>query len=118
MEPNSSPERGVDNERFSCLFSVGGYSFKDISTWLDLCSVGNLDSAMANGQDRSAWLESLTAMDTKAADKLEHSHSSLRWLIERGVRSTRINIKVSATNVIKEETFHGMLMPSMISAVD
>ena len=67
-------------------------SFSYLLSWLDLVCLSKLDVAIGNTDERLLWLRSLRTMDSKAFDAYEHSHSSLRWLIRRGARATRIRI--------------------------
>ena len=77
----------------SHFFQLGDDSFHYLLSWLDLVCIGRLDTAIGNEVERSLWLHILHMMDSKAFDEYEHSHSSIRWLITRGARATRIRVK-------------------------
>ena len=94
----------------SCLFQLGDDSFRNLLSWLDIVSICYLDIAVGNVGERLLWLHSLQMMDSQAVDEYEHNHSSIRWLIMRGARSTRI--RVGRTQMksgrINDETFRGI----------
>ena len=94
----------------SRLFQLGDDSFHYLLSWLDLVCVSKLDTAIGNKDERSLWLYSLYTMDSKAVDEYGHSHSSIRWLIRRGARATRIRIRHRNIewNRITDETFAGV----------
>ena len=94
--------------RFSLL---GDDSFHYLISWLDLVCICRLDTAIGNEVERSLWLHMLHMMDSTVVDEYEHSHSSIRWLITRGARATRIRVKREnkwECDPINDETFAGM----------
>ena len=97
------------------LFGASDNWLPYLTSWLDFRSVGCLDTAIGHKQDRSTWLTCLRAMDTTAIDEHEHSCSSLRWVVERGIRVKRIKIRESSRNEIVPETFDGLYAPSLLS---
>ena len=94
----------------SHLFDLGDDNFHHLLSWLDLVSLCKLDIAIGNVDERLFWLHSLHTMDSEAVDKREHSHSSIRWLIRRGARATRIRIGGTklGRNRITDQTFAGV----------
>ena len=77
----------------SRLFQLCENSFHYLISWLDLVCICRLDTAIGNEVERSLWLHRLLMMDSKVVDEYKHSHSSIRWLITRGARATRIRVK-------------------------
>ena len=76
----------------SHLFALGDDAFRHILGWIDLPSICYLDTAVGNAVERRLWLQSLHTMDSDAVDDHEHCHLSIRWLLGRGARTTRIRI--------------------------
>ena len=72
------------------LFDLSDDGFRYVLSWLDVGCICKLDVAIGNVDQRLMWLNSLYTMDSKAIDEYEHSNSSLRWLISRGARATKI----------------------------
>ena len=70
-----------------------------LSEWLDLPSIGNLDTAASSKQDRSLFLYSLQIMRTAAIDRFGLDKNGLfmgtwwRWLSLRKVFSERMNLR-------------------------
>ena len=96
----------------SRLFQLSDDSFHYLLSWLDLVCICKIDIAIGNEDERSLWLRSLHTMDTKAVDEYKHCHSSIRWLIGRGVRATIIQIRQryfhKESDGITDETFAGV----------
>ena len=67
-------------------------NFHYLLSWLDVVCICKLDIAIGNAHERSLWLNSLHTMDSKAVDEYGHTPDSIRWLIRRGARTTRIRI--------------------------
>ena len=102
----------------SCLFELDDDSFHNLLSWLDLVCICMLDIAIGYTDERLLWLRSLHTIDTKAIDEYYHSHSSIRWLIMRGARATRIRISGSTfeRDRITNETFEGVGIQSTQNA--
>ena len=77
----------------SRLFQLGDDSFHYLLSWLDLICICELDIAIGNNDERLLWLHSLHTMDSGLVDEYGHTHLSIRWLITRGARATRIRIR-------------------------
>ena len=94
----------------SRFIQLGDDSFHYLLSWLDLVCICRLDTAICNKVARSLWLHRLHMMDSKAVDEYEHSHSSIRWLITRGARATRIRVReiIRECDPINDETFAGL----------
>ena len=88
----------------SRLFQLGEDGFLHILSWLDMRSIGFLDIAVGNKEERSLWLHSLNMMDSKAVDKCKHSRSSIRWLIVRGAKHSHL----ASNHQITDEIFGGV----------
>lgn len=70
-----------------------------ISSWLDLRSFVTLDIAVSNHAKRTFWEILLPALQINAIDDWAHNSSSLKWLIKRGLRATRLDVKFEADGV-------------------
>ena len=93
----------------SRLFQLGDDSFRNLLSWLDIGSICYLDIAVGNVGERLLWLHSLQMMDSQVVDEYEHNHSSIRWLIMRGARITRIRLtQIEDIGRINDETFRGI----------
>lgn len=97
------------------LFSINDDWLGYLLSWLDICSVGNLDIAMSCEEDRLIWLRCLRVMDANTIDEYRHSHSSLRWVTKRGIRASMIQISESKREEITTETFVGFECPTIVS---
>ena len=95
--------------KMSSLFQLGVDSFRHLLSWLDIGSICYLDIAVGNVGERLLWLHSLQMMDSQVVDEYEHNHSSIRWLIMRGARITRIRLaEIEDIGRINDETFRGI----------
>ena len=92
------------------FFHLSDDNFHSLLSWLDVVCMCKLDIAMGNTHERSLWLTSLHTMDSKAVDKYEHTHDSIRRLIRRGARDTRIRIRGTQLELdrITDQTFVGI----------
>lgn len=86
-----------------------------ISDWLDVLSMGVLDAAITNNTERLLWLKYLQKLKPTVLNDFSYSHSSIRWLIDRQLSTTGIQIKESKENEITGMTFEGICVPSMRS---
>jgi F-box and leucine-rich repeat protein 2/20 len=70
-----------------------------LSELIDFRSMGTLDMAITNRRTRMMWLQLLRSISGGDVDNWLHNHSSMRWLITRGVRtsSLRMNSKHCAS---------------------
>ena len=93
----------MDNDVFRYLYS-----------WLDVGCICKLDIAMGNADERCMWLHSLQTMESILFDEHFHSHSSIRWLIIRDARATRVRVS-GTTLVISPITDAWYEVPSMLS---
>ena len=94
----------------SRLLRLGGDSLNSLLSWLDLRSICYLDIAVGNVDERLLWLHSLQTIDSQAVEEYEHVHASIRWLIIRGARTSRIRVRrfQNGSDIITDETFAGM----------
>ena len=67
--------------------------------WLDVRSLVTLDIAVSSDLLRPHWMTLLRSPRAASIDKIDHSASSLIWLIQRGICTTRIQMKVNAWRV-------------------
>ena len=71
-----------------------------ISLWLDMRSLATLDVvAVSNNALRPYWMTLLHYLRGGVIDDWGHSMSSLTWLIRRGIRARRVQMKVDAWRV-------------------
>ena len=70
-----------------------------LSQWLDVRSLTTLDVAISSITLRPYWATLLGALKSPSIDKMCHCTSSLMWLIQRGICTTRIQMKVNAWRV-------------------
>ena len=54
-------------------------------------------------------------MDMKTIDAYEHSYSSLRWVLDREIPVTMIQIQACSWEVITAKTFEGIACRSIVS---
>ena len=97
------------------LFIIGDDCLVSLLSWLDVCSLCILDKAVAVGYYRLNWLRCLRAMEMKTIDAYEHCHSSLRWVLGRGMPVTMIRVREYSRNEITTKTFEGIACPSIVS---
>ena len=67
--------------------------------WLDVRSLVTLDIAVSSDVLRPYWMTLLRSLRAASIDNIDHSASSLIWLIQRGICTTRIQMKVNAWRV-------------------
>ena len=94
----------------SLLFQQGDVIFRILLSWFDIRSICCIDIAVGNVGERSWWVHSLQTIDNEAFNEYEHSHSSMRWIITRGVRPRGIRLRKSyvISEKITDESFAGM----------
>ena len=71
-----------------------------LSQWLDIRSIVALDIAISSYTLRPYWMTLLRSLRADAIDNMHHSASSLMWLIERGIRASRLQMKDDAWRVL------------------
>ena len=86
-----------------------------ISNYLEMRCVNVLDVSISNVKERSLWLASLRFLNIQCLHEFEHSHVSLRWLILRGIQTTKIHIKLSGQKTI-EDSLDGIDIPLLAYA--
>ena len=67
--------------------------------WLDVRSLVTLDVAVSSSTSRPYWTRLLGSLRCPSIDKMNHSTSSLHWLLQRGICASRIQMKVNAWKV-------------------
>ena len=85
------------------------------ASWLDVRTLGIVDTAFTNSQDRLIWLRCLSSIASIALDDWYHDHSSMRWFLSRGIRTNEIRVKDSRKWQITEMTFHSSNFLLLIS---
>ena len=70
-----------------------------LSLFLDVRSLTNLDVAVSSRRLRPSWLTVLRCFRSDAVDNWGHSLSSLMWLSIRGIRASRVRIKMDCSPV-------------------
>jgi F-box and leucine-rich repeat protein 2/20 len=87
-----------------------------VLNYLDVRSVNVLDTSISNRKDRSSWLASVRLLNMESLHEFEHSSLSLRWLILRGIQTTKIQIKTSDQSTI-QNSLDGIDIP-LLTFVD
>ena len=67
--------------------------------WLDVRSLVTLDVAVSSSTSRPYWTRLLGSLRSQSIDNINHTSSSLHWLIQRGICASRIQMKVNAWEV-------------------
>ena len=70
-----------------------------LSLWLDVRSLTTLDVAISSRRLRPSWLTVLRCLRSDAMDNWGHSLSSLMWLSKRGIRASRLQMKMDSSLV-------------------
>ena len=65
-----------------------------LSLWLEVRSLATLDMAFSSCRLRPNWLTVLRCLRSDAMDNWGHSLSSLMWLAKRGIRASRVRMKM------------------------
>jgi hypothetical protein len=64
-----------------------------MSDWLDVRSLGFLDSALTSTTERLRWLKCFCAISASTAlDSWHFNHKEIGWLIRRGIAPRKLNI--------------------------
>ena len=67
--------------------------------WLDVRSLVTLDTAVSSGTSRPYWATLLRSLRCPSINNMDHSTSSLLWLIQRRICASRMQMKVNAWRV-------------------
>jgi hypothetical protein len=67
-----------------------------LSHWLDVRSLGLLDVAISSKSSRPYWMTFLGSLRSTSIDEMDHNALSLMWLIQRGMRVSRVQIKANS----------------------
>ena len=70
-----------------------------LSQWLDVRSLVTLDVAVSSNTSRPYWKTLLGSLRSPSVDSLDHSASSLMWLVQRGICVSRLQMKDKAWRV-------------------
>ena len=70
-----------------------------LSLWLDVRSLTTLDVAVSSRRLRPNWLTVLRCLRSDAMDNWGHSLSSLMWLAKRGIRASRVRMRMDSSLV-------------------
>ena len=70
-----------------------------LSLWLDVRSLATLDVAVSSHGVRLIWMTLLQRLRSPAVDGWGHSLSSLMWLSRRGIRASRVQMKIDTSRV-------------------
>ena len=70
-----------------------------LSQWLDVRSLVTLDVAVTSNISRPYWKALLGSLRSPSIDSMDHSASSLKWVIQRGVCPSRVQMKDYAWRV-------------------
>jgi hypothetical protein len=79
-------------------------------------AITNTNCTMSNEDTKLIWLQCLkTAINLKALVTMEYDHSWIRWIIDRGVKTSKIHIKQASVREITDATFKGINMSTLKS---
>ena len=70
-----------------------------VSLWLDVRSLATLDVAVSSHALRLCWMTLLQRLRSPATDDWGQSLSSLKWLSRRGIRASRVQMKIDTPRV-------------------
>jgi hypothetical protein len=70
-----------------------------LSLWLDIRSLSALDVAISCHRLRPRWMTHLPCLRSPAVDDWGHSLSSLMWLSKRGIRASRVQMRMDTSRV-------------------
>ena len=70
-----------------------------LSLWLDVHSLATLDVAVSSRRLRPCWLALLQCVRSEAIDGWGHSIPSLVWLSRRGIRVSRLRMKMDTSRI-------------------
>jgi Leucine Rich repeat len=70
-----------------------------LSLWLDVRSLATLDVAVSSHGLRLCWMTLLNLLRSPAVDSWGRGPSSLMWLSRRGIRASRVQIKIDTSRV-------------------
>ena len=70
-----------------------------LSLWLDIRSLSTLDVAFSCHRLRPCWMTLLQCLRSPAIDDWGHGLSSLMWLSKRGIRASRVQMKMNQSRV-------------------
>ena len=118
MQRETLSERGPSSKICpSSLFQLSEDEFHSILSWLDFGGICRLDVAIGNIAERLLWLKCLGNINNKAINEYQYCHSSIRWLVTRGTRTTSIQMEYFQHNRMKlnDETFLDLDGPSIES---
>ena len=85
------------------------------SSWLDVKCIGVLDTAITTRTLRPHWLQRLRSIDAAVFSNWHCNYSSITWLIQRGIRTSCIQILPKSLHQISNETFEWIDIPSLLS---
>ena len=78
--------------------------------------IPNTDCMISNENTKSIWLQCLkTAINLKALVTMEYDHSWIRWIIDRGVKTSKILVKQASVREITDATFKNIKMSTLRS---
>jgi Leucine Rich repeat len=70
-----------------------------LTHWLDVRTLAILDVAVSSKTSRPYWNRFLRSLRSTAIDNMDHSASSLMWLISRGIVVSRLQMKADTWQV-------------------
>ena len=76
-----------------------------LCTWLNVESLGVLDIALSSHSARKPWLIILKSISCQAIDVWRHSHSSMIWMMLRGLHVTQVLVDHDHQDGVSDETF-------------
>ena len=70
-----------------------------LSLWLDVRSLSTLDVAVSCHRLRPCWMTLLQSLRSPTVDGWGHGLSSLMWLSKRGIRASKVQMKMDTSRV-------------------
>ena len=74
-------------------------------TWLKVESLGVLDIAMSSHSAREPWLITLKTVGRQAINVWCHSHSSMMWMMLRGIQVDHVLVDLNYKDRVSDVTF-------------
>jgi hypothetical protein len=94
----------------SAYFVFQNLQFSLICNWLDAKDLGILDGTFLSHSAREPWLNVLKSVSSETFDEWRHNHSSMRWVITKGIRVTQVLFNPDYSSGISDRTFEAVDM--------
>ena len=95
----------VANLRLPIFLAIESRHIPLLCTWLNVESLGVLDIAVSSHSARKPWLIILKSISCHAIDLWRHSHSSMIWMMLRGIHVTQVLVDLNHKDRVSDVTF-------------